>query len=388
MSGDSKVKDPEYLRRRRRSDNSGEAASETADGAQPHADTRSEMEDLQHNLGNQAVTQLVRSGAVQRQQGGQQLRARDVIAKQVQRQKKPAAKPMDEAQARTELTTHWGVSRIDAGTAAEQEQQMLTLHSAYFPNMTPPGNLGTLLTNAGWASWKPPSSSPVWDGIVKAFEGLGKAFGGVPPVKQILFFKTSYTYVPTGPNAPLLKPNNSELAYYSAGSYVVFEAVTYQGTVMPTATGKSVAGSAVPQGSRPVELTLTHELGHGIVEAVLNNIDKDMIDKFSAAVGWFGGRLYDGGVQDVKDAIKNGNAPDPRYAITPDKWADSQWKEQPYSRYSVEGGPSEDFPESVAAYVRDPATLKARSPARYDFVAAVAAKVMGMGASGPLRART
>jgi hypothetical protein len=112
------------------------------------------------------------------------------------------------------------------------------------------------------------------------------------------------------------------------------------------------------------------------------------LTSLSAAVGWFGGRLSDSGVQEVKDAIKIGNAPDPRYEITPDKWADSQWKEQPYLRYSVEGGPSEDLPDSVAAYVRDPATLKARSPARYDFVAAVAAKVIGMGASAPLLART
>jgi hypothetical protein len=40
------------------------------------------------------------------------------------------------------------------------------------------------------------------------------------------------------------------------------------------------------------------------------------------------------------------------------------------SDYAVAGGPGEDFAESVMAYVYSPELLRARSPARYDFLAA------------------
>ena len=334
------------------------------------ADHHHPLEDLQATIGNQAV-----------------LRLSPQTLRRVQRKGATAAQPLTEAQARTELQTHWGVQRVDAGTAADQEQHMRNNSMQYFGSPTPPSDLATLLSNAGWSAWKPASSASLWGDLVRAFADLAKAFGGVPPVKQVLFFKTDYVYDPAAPGGPALKASNKSLADFGAGQYAIFEAATYQGTLMPLATGKSVSGSAAPVGSRPVPFTLVHELGHGIVEAVLNNINPDMIKEYQAEVGWYGGRLYDAGVQAVRDAIKNKTTPDAQYEITRANWDSATWQEQPVSLYSLDG-PSEDFPEAVAAYVREPAMLKARSPRRHDFIAKLASTLVQQGSASPLRART
>ena len=45
------------------------------------------------------------------------------------------------------------------------------------------------------------------------------------------------------------------------------------------------------------------------------------------------------------------------------------------SRYSVHGGPGEDFAEAVMTYVEQPRALQARSARRYDFVRSVTAEL-------------
>jgi hypothetical protein len=373
----------EYEVRRRRP-SADAAADDTRTAVDASPDAQGQIESLQRSVGNQSVSRMVRSGAVQRAP----LRAERAIRAQVQRQgkAKPPA-PLNEAQAVAELTQHWGVGKVGAGSQAEQEQMMRTLSADYFQNTAVPPNLGDLLTSAGWTAWKPPPSSPVWNELVKAFESLAKVFGGAPPVKEIVFFKTDYVYDPNAPGGPTLAPSNKELAHFSAGSYVVYEAATYQGTLMPLATGKSTPGAAAPIGSRPLGFTLVHELGHGIVEAAMSAVTPDTVKDYAAAVGWFGGKLYDMGANDVKNALKVPQKPDAQYEVDASNWKDAKWKEQPVSEYSL-AGPSEDLPEAIAAYVRDPKMLQDRSPLRYAFIVKLVSSIQKLGTASPLKSRT
>jgi hypothetical protein len=97
-----------------------------------------------------------------------------------------------------------------------------------------------------------------------------------------------------------------------------------------------------------------------------------MLDDYKRAVGWIGAagseRLFDIGAQAVQIAIANGSLPPATFEITEAHWNDPRWVEQPMSGYMVAGGPSEDFPEAVSAYVHVPAALRARSPRRYAFL--------------------
>lgn len=377
----------EYEVRRRRRRQNADADPENA-GAQsgPAHDTRSEVESLQQSVGNQSVGRMLQSGAVQRAP----LRADRAIRAQVQRQAKPkTAAQTKEAKAVAELTQHWGVSRAGAGAQAEQEQMMSRLSTSYFQSPTPPSNVGSMISAAGWTAWKPPADSSLWDDLVKAFESMAKVFGGVPPVKDVLFFKSDYEYDPGAAGGPALRTSNKELAHFSGGSFVIFEAATYQGTLMPLATGKSTAADPNPVGSRPAGFTLTHELGHGIVEAAMSQTTNTTVNDFAAAVGWLGGKLYDIGDAAVQTAFnqKPPKPPGPQYEIGEADWKDAKWKEQPISKYSL-AGPSEDLPESIAAYIRDPQMLQARSPARFAFIAKLVSSLQNLGAASPLKGRT
>jgi len=375
----------EYEVRRRKRKNAGSDVEQPERAPDPASDTRGQVEALQQSVGNQSVGRMLKTGAVQRAP----LRADQAIRAQVQR--KDAPKPSaqtKEAKAVAELTQHWNVGKVGAGTAAEQEQMMGHLSVGYFQSPTPPANVGAMLGAAGWSAWKPAADASLWDDLLKAFESMAKVFGGVPPVKEVLFFKSDYAYDAAAPGGPMLKPSNQELAHFSGGSFVIFEAATYQGSLMPLATGKSTAADPNPVGSRPAGFTLTHELGHGIVEAAMKQTTNATITDFSAAVGWLGGKLYDIGDPAVQAAFnqKPPQPPGAPYEIGESDWKDAKWKEQPISKYAMTG-PSEDLPESIAAYIRDPQMLQARSPARYAFVAKIISTLQGA-AGSPLQART
>ena len=65
--------------------------------------------------------------------------------------------------------------------------------------------------------------------------------------------------------------------------------------------------------------------------------------------------------------IDQGKAPAAKYQITDKNWTAAAWKEQPLSEYMT-SDVSEDFPETVAAYIATPEALNARSPLRFKFV--------------------
>jgi hypothetical protein len=278
----------------------------------------------------------------------------------------------------------FGVSRVAEGTKAEQESK------------TTGGR-----TIANWTAWSPPDPSPMFRSIVDAFEDFATGFGGTPKVSEILFFDMDYEVTGSGlqaaPNVP---------AAFQGGSLFVFRGFEKKNKLLPVArsdaSGKypsvttgapdptKTGGAPLPDAGRggSQRRIIVHELGHGLVEdkhaqdskAAQTKLEQDnpgkkglvapapptLIDEFAKAVGWFKGTLYDIGDPAVEKAIQGGTQPSATPITTAD-WNSPKWKEQPMTDYSVSGGPSEDFPESLMAYHFAPDLLKARSPHRWKF---------------------
>lgn len=259
------------------------------------------------------------------------------------------------------LARRYAVADVREGTQAEQA------HSVW-----PAGKI----TIPGWAGWTPPAGSPVFEAVLEAFRGIAADFGGVPPVRKVLFFAQDYGYdAATG----TVTPRPATGAAYGGGELFVFKKVTgdvplpiarsnakntyADEPVVKVLTPGSSPGAPLPlpTSADNARRNVLHELGHGLTEAALGSgtvpaTDQKMLSDFRKAVGWKPApdeRLFD---------LKTGTQ------ITPAHWNDPKWQEQPVSHYAVAGGAPEDFAESVMAYVETPGVLRARSPARYEFI--------------------
>jgi hypothetical protein len=227
--------------------------------------------------------------------------------------------------------------------------------------------------------WDPGDPAPIYRSIVDAFADFAAGLGGVPPVDEIRFRKTD----PADPNTP---------ASFSARKLEVFDLIERRNKWLPVtrsakgakypAPTAQVGGVKGQSGGAPLALPsraaserriIVHELGHGVVEAMLtpgvkgpDALDKDLINRFKKAVGWFGDKLYD--IQDpaVRKAIQDDNTQPAATPISFDDWNDPKWGEQPITDYPLYGA-HEDFPESLMAYLYAPELLKQRSPARFAF---------------------
>ena len=111
---------------------------------------------------------------------------------------------------------------------------------------------------------------------------------------------------------------------------------------------------------------MTHELAHGVVERAMDR-DPSVLTRYGAAVGWSGNRLYDIGRPEVQAALTAKRTPPESAVLTTKNWEKADVVEQPMAEYMVTS-PSEDLPETIAAYVNRPEVLKARSPRRFAFV--------------------
>lgn len=262
---------------------------------------------------------------------------------------------------RATLAARYGVAEVREGTQAEQEQSVWPAAKATIP---------------GWKGWTPPAGSPVFGAVREAFRGIAADFGGVPPVRKVLFFEQDYGYDAAAGTATA-RPDTG--AAYGGGELFIFKKVTGDAP-LPIARSKAngkyadepVAKVLTPGSSPGAPLSLPasadnarrnvmHELGHGLAEAALGSgavpaTDQKMLVDFRKAVGW---KPYP--AEELHD-LKTGER------ITPARWNDPKWQEQPPSHYAVAGGAPEDFAESVMAYVETPGVLRARSPARYEFI--------------------
>ena len=217
-----------------------------------------------------------------------------------------------------------------------------------------------------WNAWSPGTSSMVYNWIIDAFANFEKAFGGMPPVKEVVFFDVRYQRDDQG------KPvkDTSTGASYGVGQLTIYRAVQ-QGNQMFDVQ----SALKTPTSEQAVTRNITHELGHGIAETALNQrtdqppgADPDLFKDYRRAVGWTDdGKLYDIQEQAVQNALKTHTSPPAEFQITPKNATTTPWKERPLTSYMATN-PSEDFAEAVMAYVNEPQSLKVQSPARYQFI--------------------
>jgi len=288
---------------------------------------------------------------------------------------------MTRAEFDNRMLRRFGVTRIATGTQQEQAT-LLTPRGG-----PPPG--GVQLPN--WSRWDPGIASPIYEWILDGFEQFNRDIGGVPPVREILFFDTAYEVNQAGVAIP--QPNVG--ASFGVGHLTVYRAATTANQPLPI--GRSNTQGSYPQvvlgvtgipGQTPgaplpaptreqnVRRVLSHELGHGLAEAALGPnpaqaLDPSMMNDYRREVGWTAtdpARLFDVGVPAVAQALQAGTPPPANAEITGTNWNSPRWKEQPVTHYSVVGGPGEDFAEAVMAYIAEPNLLLARSPHRFRFL--------------------
>lgn len=283
-----------------------------------------------------------------------------------------AAVATTRAGAETRLRQRWGVERVYEGTLDSQAARLLRNRMQYFGSPAERTDIPDLLRAAGWRAWSPAGGSDLYAWLVRAFERFERVFGGVPPVQEVAFYATDYRFVPPADGGPALRPVAGVAADFGGGQMAIYHTAETRATTGRIAAGPSAAGAPAatpsPTAEEGFQFNVIHELGHGLVEAVLGGLDPTMLNAYGAHVGWFNGRLYDGQVEAVRDAIDHQRgAPPAEHRITEATWNDGRWREQPLSAYMV-SALSEDFPEAVAAYVTQPALLRQRSPRRYEFL--------------------
>jgi hypothetical protein len=271
------------------------------------------------------------------------------------------------------LRRRWGVGTVRAGTIGEQAAELIRYGTV--PRTTPPADVERMLRAGGWASWSPPPDHGLWDDLARAFDDVGGVFGGVPRIERILFFQTAWRYAPGAGGGPRLEPQQEEGAYVSGTTMGVNEHGTRDQMALPTATTRSRQGSrGINVGLASRLQVMTHELGHGLVQAFLAQDPFTEAQRFERAVGWHRhSELYDVQGPGVRDALGRGDPPDGAQLITGANWFQPQWKEQPPSRYAVTGGPAEDMAETLMMFVRARSTLGERSPARLAWASGVMA---------------
>lgn len=229
-----------------------------------------------------------------------------------------------------------------------------------------------------WQAWDPGASSPLYDEILGAVLDVGREIGGVPDIRQIVFYNVRYVYddelnVVADTNAAA-QITTRRVMYIYRGALFETEVVgssSFRSSGVFLASGRSTAGrkgASAPMGSatraESQRRSVAHELGHGIEWA------SGALREFEQAVGWarVDGelRLYDIQARGVKQAIARGAEPPAAARITKRDWNSGAHLEQPMREYAVSDS-AEDFADSLMAWLYARDVLKARSPARFKF---------------------
>ena len=290
---------------------------------------------LQRAAGNRAVAAVLsRSGApvVQRKAAG--------TAKSV---------------ALARLKKEFGITAVREGTIADQAQRV-----AGVPRFLSADEAQKQLAAGGWAAWSPFEKAPDWTAMVDGLARFSAAMGGVPTVTEIIFLKQDYDYSSADGR---LVPRPDVGASFATGSLLVFQKGTRGRFV---AAARRMPDSPSDTTRENLGYEMTHELAHGVVERAMER-DPSVLTRYGAAVGWSGNRLYDIGRTEVQAALAAKRTPPESAVLTAKNWEKADVVEQPMAEYMVTS-PSEDLPETIAAFVNRPEVLKARSPRRFAFV--------------------
>jgi hypothetical protein len=331
---------------------------------------------LQRQAGNRATSRLAGGGP------------EALTALGVQRQANLDTRPSTRARlAEDRLRRRWGVRTVRAGTIAEQAAELVRYGTV--PRSTPAADVERMLRAANWASWAPPPDHGIWDDLSGAFDDVGGVFGGVPKIDRILFFQTAWRLDSAATAGPALQPYQEEGAYVSGTTMGVNEHGSKDQLTLPTAATRSTTGTGgINVGLASRLQVMTHELGHGLVQAFLAQDPVAEARRFEREIGWHQhSELFDVQGPGVRDALRRGDPPAAAQQITGTDWFQPKWKEQPPSRYSVTGGPAEDMAETLMMFVRAKGTLGARSPARLawanDVMAALSSRPQALQAPVP-----
>jgi Domain of unknown function (DUF4157) len=229
-----------------------------------------------------------------------------------------------------------------------------------------------------WREWDPGASTPLYDEILRAVEDFGREVGGVPNIGHVVFYEVRYVYddqnrvvVADDKAAAEIDRKHGAIRVYKSALYETKDLgpSSFQRSGEPFASKRSTRGEAAPQdfGTRAQSQrhAIAHELGHGVERATSS------LSEFEQAVGWVRGALYDiqaKGVKEAIEAIAKGRGAEPPAAarITKQNWNSGAHLEQPMSEYAVTSS-TEDFAESITAWLYARDVLKARSPARFKF---------------------
>ncbi len=283
------------------------------------------------------------------------------------------------------MRERYGTKTVRRGTLSEQASQIASQRAELNPGAT----RGTL-DPATWKEWSPPSGWETYRNILRAVASFARDFGGLPKIDQVIFYDVAYEIDRTG----RVQPNPDVGASYGAGQLSIYRAAV-RSDARPTGR------SGVPYPGRQADLeqstseqagisrTITHELGHGVGEAAVGpgkqGPDPNMYDDYRLVAGWTKYRpaagnipaadpaLYDAGVPEVVQNLKDNKTPPENYHITLYNWNEGRWVEQPVTAYSTVS-PGEDFAEAIMAYLKFPDVLQARSPRRFKFISERKAK--------------
>jgi hypothetical protein len=202
---------------------------------------------------------------------------------------------MTRAEFESVMKRKFGVTRFITGT---KDQQTASL--------TPQGGMprgGIDLPN--WRAWEPGAASPVYASIIESFGDFNREIGGVPMVREIVFFDTAYELKA---GVAVARPNDG--ASYGAGQLTIYRAGVEANKALPIARSNAkgnyppvvigatgIPGQApgaplpLPSKDQSSRRIITHELGHGLAEAALgpnpaDALDPTMMTDFQRAVGW------------------------------------------------------------------------------------------------------
>lgn len=295
-----------------------------------------------------------------------------------------AEEPLSAPQFRETMQTLYGVKTVRVGTMENQLDNL---------------GLPTTKPLSDWRKWYPGKTSIFYNYLVDGFRDFQNTFGTIPDIDTITFYYMNYTrtidppiIVSQRPEVPASYKNRELMIYWdilNSNFILPFARSNAEGEYGP---GTPVAvisydgdPNAAPLDGSPdkgeaVKRVVLHELAHGLSNDVRKGdgtnpaVDASMIEDYKKAIGWQTGAggenntLYDLMAPAVQKAIAEKAAWPTEAIISTENWNDPQWIDQPISKYAVEGGPGEDFAESLRAYIEKPDLLQARSPLRYNFI--------------------
>ena len=239
------------------------------------------------------------------------------------------------------MRERWSVANVRTGTEANQVEEMRRGTADALPA---PASI------SGWQEWDPGPDSDLYDDILDAFENMGFVLGGVPEVTDLRFLDVDYENV--GGTAAA-RPDHG--ATYGDGRLNVFRRMETSGWRLPEGRSSPGSPARLSPGSTSDSRRriLVHELSHGVFERFGNPTlpggGPQFFRDWEQAAGWVGGQLEQNGTR-----------------LTTANWNDD-WPEQPVSAYSLSNS-MEDFAESLMCFVESTAVLRARSPARHQFI--------------------